>query len=243
METHAFSGYGHGGDPRAGYDQIVASTAGGMSLTASAGRPTKRGVPVGDLSAGMFAATAIVAALYERRSSGRGQSLRVAMQDSLVSMLTHHRARYLATGDRPVNDVNGHATTAPPYGLFAVTDGHVNTCVGNDAQFQRMCKEMDVPGWPGASGCVPTRSGRATRTSCRRRELTVAQMIERLEGAGVPVGAVSDLAEVITARRRQMLVTGERAGHDPFEPVNSPWKVHGRARAVGRCEANRQLHQ
>ncbi len=238
----SISGYGQQGDPRAGYDQIVQGTAGVMSLTGPAGRPTKWGVPAGDLSAGMFAATAVVAALYERRVSGRGRDLDVAMQDSLVSMLTHHGARYLVTGDLPANDGNGHATIAP-YGLFLVADGHVNICVGNDAQFQRMCEALDLPDLARDAGMRtnPQRLDRKGELLAvlegRLRHLTAADAIERLERAGVPVGAVPDLAEVLddpATRGRRMLVSVEREGEDPFEVVNSPWKVDGRAPAVRR---------
>ncbi|HEY8828243.1 MAG TPA: CoA transferase, partial [Jatrophihabitantaceae bacterium] len=132
----SISGFGQDAPPRAGYDQIVQGTSGLMSLTGAVGQPTKWGVPAGDIAAGMFATTAILAALFERTSSGRGRVVDIAMQDCLVSMLTHQAARYLATGVLPPKDHNGHSAIAP-YGLFETADGFVNICVGNDAQFAR----------------------------------------------------------------------------------------------------------
>jgi formyl-CoA transferase len=236
----SISGYGQDADPRAGYDQIVQGSSGVMSLTGPVGQPTKWGVPGGDIAAGMFAATAVIAALYERRGSGRGRDLDVAMQDSLVSMLTHQGARYLATGDVPPKDVNGHSAIAP-YGLFEVADGYVNICVGNDAQFQRMCAALDLTdlGLDERFRTNPQRLSRKdellTVLEARLRALTVRDVIDRLERAGVPVGAVQDLAEVLTdpeVRRRQMVVAIERDGYDATEVVNTPWKVDGRAPAV-----------
>jgi crotonobetainyl-CoA:carnitine CoA-transferase CaiB-like acyl-CoA transferase len=86
----SISGFGQNAGPRSGYDQIVQGTSGVMSLTGPIGEPTKWGVPVGDIAAGMFAAYAIAAALYQRRETGLGNTIDVAMQDCLLSMLTHH---------------------------------------------------------------------------------------------------------------------------------------------------------
>jgi formyl-CoA transferase len=94
----SISGFGQDQGPRSGYDQIVQGTSGVMSLTGLAGHPTKCDVPVADISAGMFAATAIVAALLERHTTGVGKTIDIAMQDCLVAMLTHQATRFLATG-------------------------------------------------------------------------------------------------------------------------------------------------
>lgn len=238
----SISGYGQDGNARAGYDQIVQGTSGVMSLTGPVGQPTKWGVPVGDIAAGMFAATAIIAALYERRESGRGRDLDIAMQDSLVSMLSHQAARYLATGELPPNDVNAHSAIAP-YGIFEVSDGYINVCVGNDAQFLRLCAALDLAKL-GLDERFRTNPQRLThrdellRPICARLlELTGAEAIGRLEQAGVPVGAVNDLAQVLNdpeVRRRQMVLPIERVGYGTAEVVNTPWKIDGLASAVRR---------
>jgi formyl-CoA transferase len=238
----SISGYGQDGNDRAGYDQIVQGTSGVMSLTGPQGQPTKWGVPGADIAAGMFAALAVVACLYERRESGRGRDIDVAMQDSLIAMLTHQAARYLATGQLPPNDYNGHSTIAP-YSMFAVADGFINVCVGNDAQFQRMCGALELAdvGRDPRFGTNPDRLAHKQELlaviGARLRTLTAAEAIERLEGAGVPVGPVSDLAAVLNdpeVRRRQMVLPIERAGHPPAAVVNSPWKVDGAAPSVRR---------
>jgi formyl-CoA transferase len=238
----SISGYGQDGDNRAGYDQIVQGTSGAMSLTGPPGRPTKWGIPAGDIAAGMFAATAIVAALYERRACGRGRDLDIAMQDSLISMLSHQAARYLATGELQPSAHNGHSAIAP-YGIFEVSDGYINVCVGNDAQFQRMCAALNLPGLL-LDDRFRTNPQRLTHRepllaliNPRLLELAGADAIERLEQAGVPVGAVNDLAEVLNdprVRRRRMVLPIERVGYGSAEVVNAPWKIDGRAAAVYR---------
>jgi formyl-CoA transferase len=238
----SISGYGQDGNARAGYDQIAQGTSGVMSLTGPPGAPTKWGVPAGDISAGMFAATAIVAALYQRRETGRGRDLDIAMQDSLVSMLSYQAARYLATGELQPSVHNGHSSIVP-YGMFEVSDGYINVCVGNDAQFQRMCAALDLPEL-GADDRFRTNPQRLAHRDdllpmivARLQELTAADAIARLEQSGVPVGAVNDLAEVLNdpeVRRRQMVVAIERVGYGSAEVVNAPWKIDGRASAVYR---------
>lgn len=238
----SISGYGQDGDTRAGYDGIVQGTSGVMSLTGPVGQPVKWGVPAADLAAGMFAATAVAAALYERRESGRGRDLDIAMQDSLVAMLTQQAARYLATGELPPKDFNGHSTIAP-YGTFATADGFVNICVGNDAQFQRMCVGLELP--------ELAADPRFTTNPLRLRDqdlllrllgerlqtMAADDVIERLEAARVPVGPILDLAQVLhdpDLRRRQMVLAIHRDGYGDSEVVNGPWKVDGQSSVVYR---------
>jgi formyl-CoA transferase len=238
----SISGFGQDGPPRAGYDQIVQGTSGVMSLTGPVGEPTKWGVPVGDISAGMFAATAIIAALFERETTGRGRVIDIAMQDSLVSMLTQQAARYLATGILPPKDHNGHSTIAP-YGLFETSDGFVNICVGNDAQFARCCAALELP-----ELLVDPRFGTNPLRLAHQAELLdllatllrghpSATVIDRLESAGVPVGPVRDMAEVFAdpqTRARGMVLPIELADGRRTEVANTPWQFDGRNAALVR---------
>lgn len=238
----SISGFGQDGPPRAGYDQIVQGTSGVMSITGPAGRPTKWGVPAGDISAGMFAATAVLAALFERERTGTGRTIDIAMQDCLVSMLTQHAARYLATGELPPNDDNGHSTITP-YGLFATADGFVNVCVGNDAQFARLCTVLDV-----GDRLLGVEFGTNPQRTSRRGEvldavgaalaaLPSAVVIERLERVGVPVGPVRDLAEVFAdpeLRARGMVLPLEFDDAPATAVANTPWQFDGRGSVVTR---------
>lgn len=235
----SISGYGQE-HTRSGYDQIVQGTSGSMSLTGPPGEPAKWGVPVGDLAAGMFAATAIVSVLYERERTGRGRVVDIAMQDSLVSMLTHHAARFLQTGRQPPSDHNGHATIAP-YGAFRAADGFVNICVGNDSQFQRMCRALGLAEL-GADPRFRTNPDRVVNKQQMLAVLepaigarTVSDVVSALKAVGVPVGPVRDLRAVLAdpeTLARDMVLDVARADGPAARVVNTPWKIDGQAPGV-----------
>lgn len=236
----SISGYGQDQGTLSGYDQILQGTSGVMSLTGAEGEPTKWGVPVGDIAAGMFAATAITAALHARATTGEGTSIDIAMQDSLVSMLTHHAARYLATGVTPTSDHNGHATICP-YGMFATSDGHVDVCVGNDSQYQRMCEALDRndladdPRYATNPLRIANKPDLLAEVSRTLASLTSAEVIGALESVGVPVGPVKDIGEVLddqATRDRNLVMTFDRDDVRGARVVNTPWKFDGAAPAV-----------
>jgi crotonobetainyl-CoA:carnitine CoA-transferase CaiB-like acyl-CoA transferase len=239
----SISGFGQDQGPRSGYDQILQGTSGVMRMTGPPGEPTKWGVPVGDIASGMFAAAAIVSALYERHHTGRGRVIDIAMQDSLVSMLTHHAARYLSTGVTPASDHNGHATIAP-YGTFQTDDGFINLCVGNDAQFRRMCDALGRPDLAGDArfGTNPLRVANQRELGVELdavlSTLSVTDAIAALELVGVPVGPVRDIGEVLedpsTARRR-MVLEFDRDDAGSVRVVNTPWKFDAIAPSVRRA--------
>jgi formyl-CoA transferase len=231
----SISGFGQDQGSRSGYDQIVQGTSGVMTVTGPAGSPTKWGVPVGDIASGMFAATAIIGALLERVRTGRGRTIDIAMQDSLIAMLTHHAARYLATGVVPESDQNGHPTIAP-YGTFRTADGFVNICVGNDAQFMRLCQALGRSDLL-ADERFSTNPLRLTHKSMLLSELertllatSSVSVLAALEHAGVPAGNISDIGEVLDgehASRRDMILPFRRDGMESGRVVNTPWKFDG----------------
>src|ERR1700694_1263119 len=141
----SISGSGQNQPTLAGYDQVAQGTSGMMSVNATPeGPPTKVGVPIGDITAGMFASNAILAALVERGSTGRGRRIDVALNDSLLALLTYQAGRFFATGEIPTQEGNHHATIAP-YGTFAVSDGFINLAVATDAQFARLSETIRAP--------------------------------------------------------------------------------------------------
>jgi formyl-CoA transferase len=230
----SISGFGSDGPPRAGYDQIVQGMSGWMSLTGDgAGQPTKAGVPVGDISAGMFAAHGIMAALFKRERTGEGSVVDVAMLDSLVAMLAYQATRFFATGVPPLREGNQHATIAP-YGTFPTKDGSLNVCVGNDQQFQRLCEALNTQQLGGDSRYQtnPLRlEHRAELTddlSKVFRELTSADLLERLELAGVPAGPIRTLDEVFADEDVQRRALQLRVEHDALGEVSvpgGPWRI------------------
>jgi len=232
----SISGFGSDGPPRAGYDQIVQGMSGWMSLTGDgAGEPTKAGVPVGDISAGMFAAHGIMAALFKRERTGEGSVVDVAMLDSLVAMLAYQATRFFATGVPPLREGNQHATIAP-YGTFPTKDGSLNVCVGNDQQFQRLCVALNAQQLGGDSRYQtnPLRlEHRAELTddlSKVFRGLTSADLLERLELAGVPAGPIRTLDEVFADEDVQRRGLQLRVDHEQLGLVSvpgGPWRIDG----------------
>ncbi|MGZ8260958.1 MAG: CaiB/BaiF CoA transferase family protein, partial [Caldimonas sp.] len=144
----SITGFGQTGPyrERAGYDYAVQGMGGLMSVTgpsraeiaddASGGGPQKVGVAVADLFTGMYAVTAILAALRHRDRTGQGQAIDMALLDAQVAMLANLGAGYLASGVAPQRAGNAHQSIVP-YQVFEVADGHLILAVGNDAQFAR----------------------------------------------------------------------------------------------------------
>ena len=146
----SITGFGQTGPyrERAGYDYAVQGMGGLMSVTgpsraeiaddASGGGPQKVGVAVADLFTGMYATTAILAALRHRDRTGQGQAIDMALLDTQVAMLANLGAGYLASGVAPQRAGNAHQNIVP-YQVFEVADGHLILAVGNDGQFARFC--------------------------------------------------------------------------------------------------------
>lgn len=147
--TCAISGYGASGDPdfsqRAGYDAVIQAVSGFMAITGEPdGPPTKVGVAVSDMIAGMFAAQAILAALLERTSSGEGAHIDLSMQDAVIALLTYQAGIWLSTGQPPRRMGNAHPSICP-YESVQTQDGLYALAVGNDAQFRRFSELLGRP--------------------------------------------------------------------------------------------------
>ena len=239
----SISGFGQDRPSLAGYDQIVQGTSGMMSLTGFAdGPPVKLGVPIGDIAAGMFAAHAVLAALYERERTGRGRVIDVAMQDSLMALLTYQGGRYFATGQAPRREGNVHPTIAP-YGTFATADGFLNVAVGSDSQFRAFAEALGAPALAGDERFRTNRDRQRNRAELteeiesRLRERTTAAWKEALDGAGVPAGPILELDEVFAdpgVRARGIEVTTRHPKAGEWHMVGTPWRLDGERFTVRR---------
>ncbi len=129
----SISGFGQTGPghDRTAYDLIIQGMSGMMSVTGPPGQPTKMGVPIADIAAGMWAAYAVVSALFHRERTGEGQVIDTTMLGGQVALLTFQAAIYFATGEVPDMTWNAHPIVAP-YQTFPTSDGHVNIAIGND---------------------------------------------------------------------------------------------------------------
>jgi crotonobetainyl-CoA:carnitine CoA-transferase CaiB-like acyl-CoA transferase len=211
----AVSGFGQTG-PRArqpAYDAILQGMGGVQFLSGEAdGGPTRVGVPIADITAGMFAAYAVVSALYWRAQDAerRGQFIDASMLGGQVGLLTYQAGRYFATGEAPSRIGNRHASIAP-YEMFKTSDGYVNVAAANEPMWQRFLKALDLTSlaaderFQSNALRVANRDALSALIEKRLSTLTMAETIERLEKAEVPVGAVYDLAQVFADPQSQHL--------------------------------------
>jgi formyl-CoA transferase len=234
----SISGFGQTG-PRAAkpaYDQILQGMGGAMSLTGPAeGPPTKWGIPIGDIAAGMFGAYAVACALYVRESTGRGQWIDTTMLGGQVALLTYQAGRYFATGEPPGLAGNRHPSIAP-YETFEASDGYVNVACGNEGMWQRFCSALGLedlladPRFRRNADRVGNREPLSERIQQRLSDLTVADTVRLLEAAEVPCGPVSDLAEVFADPQTEHLELRRRVQHPEAGEISVtgfPWQLSG----------------
>jgi formyl-CoA transferase len=232
----SISGFGQNQPTLAGYDQIAQGTSGMMSMNAMPeGPPTKVGVPIGDITAGMFASQTILAALVERARTGKGRRIDIALNDSLLALFTYQAGRFFATGEIPSQEGNHHATIAP-YGTFAVSDGFINVAVATDAQYTRFCEAIRAPELAEdprfASNALrqASRPELASAIEGHLREHTRAYWLERFEGFGIPAGPILGIDEAFAsplATERDMTVEIEHPMSGRITQVGAPWKIDG----------------
>jgi len=198
----SISGFGHDGPEggRAGYDQIAQGEAGLMSLTGpSSKEPTKTGVAIGDVLAGMNGAQGVLAALVERGRTGRGRVVRTSLLSSIVGVHAFQGTRWTVAREVPTALGNQHPSIAP-YGAFACMDGMLQVAVGGEAQWARFA------GLLGLDARDPRFADNAARVA--HREELIAQVeavlargtrdewLRRIGEAGVPCGAVRTVDQV-----------------------------------------------
>ena len=239
----SISGFGQDQPTLAGYDQIAQGTSGMMSINASpGGPPTKVGVPIGDIAAGMFACHAILAALVERAGTGRGRNVDVALNDSLLALFTYQAGRFFATRKVPTQEGNFHATIAP-YGTFAVADGFINLAAATDAQFARFCEAIEAPELAADPRFVTNAKRQAERAALvegiesHLRSGTREAWLRRFEQFGIPAGPILDIEEAFAsplAVGREMQVQVEHSTVGRIDQVGAPWKLDGRSSPVRR---------
>lgn len=232
----SISGFGQNQPTLAGYDQIAQGTSGMMSMNATPDSPpTKVGVPIGDIAAGMFASQAILAALVERGSTRKGRRIDIALNDSLLALFTYQAGRFFATGEVPSQEGNYHATIAP-YGTFAVSDGFINVAAATDAQYIKFCEAIHAPELAEDPRFATNALRQEARPALVRaieghlREDTRAQWLKRFEQFGIPAGPILGMDEAFAsplATERQMRVEVEHPKSGRISQVGAPWKIDG----------------
>jgi len=143
----SIAGFGQTGPygKRPGVDQIAQGMGGLMSVTGIPGQgPVRVGIPICDLTAGMFLAQGILIALLEREVSGEGQWVHTSLLQAMISMMDFQAARYLKDGEIPKQEGNNHPTGIPT-GVFPTADGHINIAASGTVLFERLCNALGAP--------------------------------------------------------------------------------------------------
>ena len=232
----SISAFGQTG-PRAaepGYDAMIQASAGLMSITGpppeESGGPQKVGVAISDIMAGMYASTAILAAINARTETGTGQHIDVPLYDSQVAWLANQNMNFLIGGESPGRMGTAHPNLVP-YQAFRSSDGEFMLAVGNDRQFMSVCNAVDLPElaedvlFSTMSARLANRSALIPLLEGRFRQRTTAAWLARLRDVGVPAGPINDIGEVLTnehAVERQLVRHVLNSNDDAVPLVANP---------------------
>lgn len=245
----SITGFGQTGPyaARAGYDFIIQGMAGLMSVTGPAGgQPQKVGVAVTDIFTGVYAATAVLAALVARGRTGVGQHIDMALMDVAVGVMANQAMNYLSTGVAPRQMGNAHPNLAP-YAVFDCADGWIILAVGNDGQFARLCTLLGLgavgaaPGYATNAGRVTYRAALTDALMAATRAWTKADLLAACEAAGVPAGPINDLAEVFADP--QVQARGMQIAPGGMPGVRSPFRFSGADLTLDRPAPKLGEHQ
>jgi crotonobetainyl-CoA:carnitine CoA-transferase CaiB-like acyl-CoA transferase len=200
----SISGFGQTGPyrERPGYDQIAQGMGGLMSITGLPGQgPVRVGIPVADLTAGIFLAQGILVALLEREKSGKGQWVHTSLLQAMITMLDFQAARWLIDGEIPPQAGNDHPTGIPT-GVFTTADGHINIAASGQVMYRRLCEAIGAPALidDPRFRTLADRSRNRKQMNAELDKVLVsrpsAEWIEILNKAGVPSGPILNVKEV-----------------------------------------------
>lgn len=234
----SLSGFGQTGPlaTRPAYDIVVQAMGGIMSLTGHpGGPPTRVGTSVGDITAGLFGAIGIQAALVERERSGQARHVDVAMLDCQVATLENAIARHQATGQVPGPLGSRHPSIAP-FEALATADGWIIVAAGNDALFAKLAAAVGRPGLA-EDPRFASNEERCRNVEDLKRELEAAlaargsaAWLAQLEETGIPCGPIQDVAQVVAhpqVAARNMVVTVEDPVAGRLRLAGNPVKLSG----------------
>jgi crotonobetainyl-CoA:carnitine CoA-transferase CaiB-like acyl-CoA transferase len=229
----SITGFGQTGPyaHRAGYDFIIQGMSGLMSITGEAdGLPQKHGMAITDIFTGIYATTAILAAVHQRGQTGMGQHIDMALLDCAVAVTGNQAMNYLTTGKAPHRMGNAHPNLTP-YEVFESSDGHLIIATGNDGQFQRLCRllgldDMAVSGaYAKNSDRVANRPAMISRLNDATRHRTREDLLAVCEEKGVPAGPINDMANMFDDP--QVIARGMKIELDGVPGIRSPFRFSG----------------
>jgi formyl-CoA transferase len=224
----SISGFGQDGPyaDRGGVDQIAQGMGGLMSVTGPpGGEPTRAGIPVSDLSAGLYLAVGILVALHDRDRTGVGRWVQTSLLESMVAMIDFQAARWTVDGEVPATEGNHHPTLVP-MGCFACADGYVNVAGPSGRLLHRFCEVIGVPDLPDDPRFASARARFAHRDELnaivgeRLRQRTTAEWVRLLNDAGVPCGPVYRVDEVFADPQIEHLGMTAPIEHPQLGPLH-----------------------
>ncbi|MCC9311014.1 CoA transferase [Kitasatospora sp. RB6PN24] len=227
----SISGFGHDGPhgDRPGYDQIAQGEAGLMSLTGEPGDPTRTGVPIADLLAGIFGVCAVLAALIERQATRRGQTVRTSLLSALVGIHSFQGTRWTVAGQVPAATGNQHPAIAP-YGLFHCADADIQLAAGSQNLWRALAAvtglDPDEPHYATNADRVRNRHLLEADLEKRLTQDPADTWLERLAAAGVPAGRIRTLDEVYRweqTHQQGLLVEVDHATLGRITLPGPPW--------------------
>ncbi len=242
----SITGFGHTGPyaHRAGYDFIIQGMSGLMSITGEPdGQPQKSGMAITDILTGVYATTAILAAVHQRAQTGMGQHIDMALLDCAVAITGNQAMNYLTTGVAPKRMGNAHPNLTP-YEVFPSSDGHLIIATGNDGQYRRLCRLLGLDDM----AIAPEFAKNADRVANRPKmiaRLTQATIIRprddllaACEAHNVPAGPINDMADVmadpqVIARGLQIELDGVPGLRSPFRFSDAELALHRASPKLG----------
>ena len=236
----SITGFGQDGPyaHRAGYDYIIQGMSGLMSVTGEPdGQPQKVGVAVTDIFTGMYAVSAILAAVHHRTTTGLGQHIDLGLMDVATAITANQAMNYLTTGTAPQRLGNAHPNLVP-YQVFDCADGYIIIATGNDAQYRRLCDLLGLPGLKDGAEFLTNADRIANRNDLARQlteattRFSKAELLAACEAQGVPAGPINDIDEVFADP--QVVHRGMRAEVDGVPTVRPPFRFSGAEMALSR---------
>jgi crotonobetainyl-CoA:carnitine CoA-transferase CaiB-like acyl-CoA transferase len=200
----SISGFGQDGPyrDRPGVDQIAQGMGGLMSITGEPGRgPMRVGIPIADLTAGLFAALGILVALFEREESGKGQEVQTSLLQAQIFMLDFQASRWLNAREVPKQAGNNHPTSIPT-GVFKTSDGHINVAAVGGTMWERLCHAIGAealltdPAYATAAARSKNRDALNAVLDTYFVQRPGAEWVEKLNAAGVPCGPIYSMDQV-----------------------------------------------
>lgn len=201
----SISGYGQTGPYRnqPGFDLTILARSGLMSVTGEPGRaPVKFGIPITDITTGMFSAISIISALFNRKSTGKGQYIDMSMMDSSMLLLTHQATGFFATGSDPGPMGSAHSSIAP-YQVYKTGNGFVSVAVGSDKLWHAFCIAMGIPEmindprFCNNEKRVENRDYLNERIGMAMESLSTEEVIKALDNAGVPASPINRMSDLV----------------------------------------------